>query len=267
MYYADSHTHSNCSFDGNVPMWEMAAAARSAGLSELCITDHCDMLNEKGERRLTYDWGPVLGQRERLLGLCGQSLELPMGLELSMSHIAPDAARRILAQPGLDFVIGSIHNHSEADGGADLYYGAYTGPTVCYKTLDDYFSSMELLAPLDTYDVLGHIIYPLRYMAHRDGQNISLDRYMERLGGILRCAAEHGHGIELNTWTGKTLEPWLPILRLYRQCGGEIVTVGSDAHIPEGVGKGISHAYDLLLDTGFHYVTVFRGRKPRFIKL
>jgi histidinol-phosphatase (PHP family) len=248
-------------------MREMAAAAQSAGLSVLCITDHCDMLDAGGSRQFFYDWDPVLGQREEMLRLYGGKLELPMGLELSMSHVDPDAARRILAQPGLDFVIGSILNHSEAAGGTDFYYGAYTDLEICHRTLDDYFSSMALLAPLDTYDVLGHIIYPLRYMNARDGQTVTLDRYADRIRAILRSAAEHGHGIELNTWTGKTVEPWLPVLKLYKECGGEIVTTGSDAHIPEGVGRGIAQVYDLLLHTGFRYITVFRDRRPQFIKL
>jgi histidinol-phosphatase (PHP family) len=267
MYYTDYHAHSNCSFDGQVPMHEMAAAAVASGLSEFCLTDHFDMLSTEGERRLSYDWSCVLKQREELLALYADKLVLPMGLELSMSHIDTDTAHRILSQPGLDFVIGSIHNHSEKNGGVDFYYGKYTNSKICYETLDDYFSSMETLAPLDTYDVLGHIIYPLRYMTARDGQSVLLGRYLDIIRAILRSAVEHGHGIEVNTWTGKTLEDWRPVLRLYRDCGGEIITTGSDAHIPDGVGKGIPQVYDLLRESGFRYVTVYRARRPQFIKL
>lgn len=267
MYYTDYHTHSSCSFDGRMPMRDMAAAAVASGLSELCLTDHCDLMNERGGRRFTYDWSPVLAQREEMLRLFGERLKLPMGLELSMSHVDGDAAHRILSQPGLDFVIGSIHNHSEDDGGTDFFCGHYTDPGICYRALDDYFASMETLAPLDTYDVLGHIIYPLRYMTARDGQPVSLDRYTDRIRGILRSAVEHGHGIEMNTWTGKTLEDWLPVLELYKECGGEIITTGSDAHVPGGVGKGIPEIYDLLLHAGFRYVTVYRARKPEFVKI
>ncbi len=267
MYYCDYHAHSNCSFDGRAPMTDMARAAVSAGLSEFCLTDHCDLLNERGERCLSYDWEPVLRQRRELLERYGYQLVLPMGLELSMSHAFPDSAREILSQPELDFVIGSIHNHNEADGGQDYYYGHYTDPETCHAALDDYFSSMEALAPLDTYDVLGHITYPLRYMNVKFGQNITLDRYWDRLRLILRTAAENGRGIELNSWTGRSIDEWLPVLELYKQCGGEIVTVGSDAHVPEGVGKGIIQLYDLLRYAGFRYVSVYRSRKPDFIKL
>lgn len=45
--------------------------------------------------------------------------------------------------------------------------------------------------------------------------------------------------MEVNTCRGRTLEEWRPILALYRDCGGELVTVGSDAHTPADVGKGV----------------------------
>lgn len=267
MYYADYHSHSTCSPDGHYPMTDMAQAALSAGISELCLTDHCDLMNEEGALCPDYDWAPVLRQREALLGRFGKDLTLPMGLELGMSHIDPPAARRILSQPGLDFVIGSIHNFSPAAGGADFFFTSYPDAASCRRALDDYFDSMALLAPLDTYDVLGHIIYPLRYMNGRDGRTVTLDPYLDRLEAIFRVAARQGRGIELNTWTGRTLDAWLPLLRLFRACGGEIVTTGSDAHITAGVGKGIAQACDLLRTAGFRYFSVYQGRKPRFIRL
>ena len=53
MYYIDYHTHSKCSFDSEAELRDMVAAARAAGLSELCITDHCDLIDEHGQR--VYD--------------------------------------------------------------------------------------------------------------------------------------------------------------------------------------------------------------------
>ena len=267
LYLTDYHTHSNCSPDGYVPMWEMAQAALAAGLQELCLTDHCDLLSQDGSHReLAYDWGPVLKQREELLSRYGGQLVLPMGLEFGMGHIDLEAAHAILSQPGLDFVIGSIHNHSEAAGGLDFYYQDYSTLQACYHALDDYFTSMEALALTDVYDVLGHIIYPLRYM-ERDGQHPSLERYYEQLRTILRTVVQNGRGIELNTYRGNTLSDWRPVLDLYKEVGGEIITLGSDAHVPQGVGKGIPEACQLLMDAGFRYVATYRGRKPQFIKL
>ena len=51
MYYADYHTHSRLSPDSDAPLLDMAEAAARAGLSELCITDHYDLVEMDGTPR------------------------------------------------------------------------------------------------------------------------------------------------------------------------------------------------------------------------
>lgn len=268
MFLADSHTHSICSPDGVVPMREMAKGAVQAGISSLCITDHCDFLSLDGKERTTnYDWTPILTQYQEMKSIWGNRIDLPLGLEFGMGFIDPQAAKTVLSLPDLDFVIGSVHNLSEAAGGKDFYCLSYETEANCYCALDDYFASMEQLAEGEFYDVLGHIIYPLRYMNGIYHNPISLWKYTDQIRSILRRAVESGRGMEVNTWKGKTLKDWIPILREYKECGGEIITVGSDAHDPEPIGWGIEDAYALLKDVGFHYVANFHERKPVFHKL
>ena len=201
--------------------------------------------------------------RRRMAG----RLILKLGVEFGSPTYDHTAARRTLDQSLLDFVIGSLHNYSPEAGGADFYLGDYTSPEICYAALDDYFAHMARLAPLPFYDSLGHIIYPLRYMCMRDGQSVSLDRYMDAIREILKTVVETGHGIEVNTYNGRTVSDWRPILDLYREVGGEILTVGSDAHAPRNVARGIRDAYALIAEAGFRYVAVYARRKPAFIPL
>ncbi|MGN0970192.1 MAG: PHP domain-containing protein, partial [Evtepia sp.] len=176
--------------------------------------------------------------------------------------------RVILNQPGLDFVIGSAHNLSEEAGGRDFFLLDYETLDNCYAALDNYFQSMLKLASMpEFYDVVGHIIYPLRYMNGDYPAPPSMDRYKDQIYEICRRAAEAGRGIEINTWKGQTLAEWGPVLDLYRQAGGEIVTVGSDAHAPAPLGRGVKEAYQLLQDHGFRYVAVYHERKPEMIRL
>lgn len=260
----DYHTHSHLSPDAEFPLAEMARAAVAAGLDELCITDHYDTLTLEGRRAGPYDWAPARDQflavREEYRG----RLTLRLGIEFGSGHLDDSALHS--APEELDFVIGSLHNRSEAQGGQDFYFGPYDSPQACVQTLDDYFTSMEALAPLPAYDVLGHIIYPLRYMV-RDGQAPTLEPYWERIRAILKATVQAGRGIEVNTYNGRTLAEWKPVLALYREVGGEIVTTGSDAHFFENVGKGIQQACGLLQDAGFRYVASYEGRKPNFRKL
>ena len=78
-------------------------------------------------------------------------------------------------------------------------------------------------------------------------------------------------GLELNTGgyhygLGEP-NPCSQVIRRYRELGGEIVTIGADAHDPSKVAYGFEKAADLLADCGFTYYTVFCGRKPQFLKL
>lgn len=261
MYLTDYHTHSILSPDGYAPLAEMARAAVDAGLSELCITDHCDLLTGHGEPVRTYDWAPAVEQFYETAPQFSGRLKLKLGMEFGSGHLDPEAAKAILSQPALDFVIGSVHNMSVEAGALDFYYVEYSSRADCGRALDDYFNSLDKLVKTDYYDVLGHIIYPLRYM-HGLG---SMDPYYDRIHDLLRAAAERGRGIEVNTYRGNTVEEWRPVLERWKDVGGELVTVGSDAHRPEHVGLGVQETYGLLRDAGFRYVAVYEKRKPKLV--
>ena len=263
---ADCHTHSRVSPDSNAPMVEMARQALAYGLDVMCLTDHCDLLSLEGERTLDYNWQAVLRERQTMLDAFGTRLDLPLGLEFGMAHLYPEAAEKILSQPGLDFVIGSCHNMDEKDGGRDFYLLSYDTLEDCYRALDNYFASMQKMAATPYYDVVGHVIYPLRYM-NGPYETPSLARYRDQIREILRLAIDSGRGSEINTWKGQTLAAWRPLLKDYKELGGEILTVGSDAHAPDPLGRGIREAYQLMQDCGFRYVAVYHQRKPELFRL
>ena len=265
MYYTDYHTHSELSPDSSAPLSDMAAAAVRAGLSELCITDHYDTLQSDGSEMPPYDWAPAVAQYLRVKKQFEGKLVLKLGLEFGTGYRDDGVLKN--APPELDFVIGSLHNRSLGIGGEDFYYGDYQDPDVCYAALDDYMAQLELLAPCDTYDVLGHIIYPLRYMQPQCREKVTMDRYMDRIREVLKVAVQSGRGMEVNTYRGGTIEEWRPVLEHFKDLGGEVLTVGSDAHAPGDMAKGVREAYALIADMGFRYVASFERRKPVFIKL
>ena len=78
-------------------------------------------------------------------------------------------------------------------------------------------------------------------------------------------------GIELNTGgyhygLGEP-NPCVNIIRRYHELGGEIITIGADAHTPDKVGYAFDRAADVLRECGFSYYTVFKHRQPVFHKL
>ncbi len=262
MYLTDFHMHTLCSPDGSAPLAAMAQAALDAGMDEICVTDHCDLLDVQGRLDFSFRWEPV----EEQLALARPQFEgrLPIrkGVELGEAWEDPELAARIVSRPDLDFVIGSVHNLSRAQGGQDFYFVRYDGEESCHRVLRPYFDCMEALAALDCFDALGHVIYPLRYMNGRDGNHVTLEPYFPQLERIFRALAAREKAIEVNTCRGKTVEDWRETLALYKDCGGRLVTLGSDAHEPADVGKGIAAALDLVRSFGLT-PAVFRRRQPQ----
>lgn len=264
MYLIDYHSHSELSPDSSAPLLENAHAAVAAGLSELCVTDHFDLLGEYGARQTPthLNWAARVEQYHRVQAALAGKLTLKLGMEFGSGQVDAQDAAEVLQHPELDFVLGSIHNQTVAAGGVDFYCVDFTAPEQCHEMLDDYFTSLLRLVEADCYDVLGHVIYLPRYMCSRDGQKVDIYTHMEQLRSVLKGAAAHGKGIELNTWCGRTLEEWRPTLEAWRELGGEFITVGSDAHDPSDIGKGVNEAYTMLQGLGFRYVTTYEKRKP-----
>ncbi len=87
----------------------------------------------------------------------------------------------------------------------------------------------------------------------------------------MRTIIQKGKGIEINTGGFKYglghPNPTEEILTRYRELGGEIITIGADAHTPEHIAFDFHKIPQLLTDCGFRYYTVFKERKPFFYKL
>jgi histidinol-phosphatase (PHP family) len=269
MYYADSHMHSIVSPDSDTPRADMAEAALKRGLSEICFTDHYDILDFDGNYAPYYDWAPARQQQQLALERWGDQIRIGYGLELGNVPVDFAASDRALQEPGLDMVICSVHNLSLDAQGLDFYEVHYNSPELCYAHLDNYFASMQRSVAWGNFDVLGHVPYPLRYMRQRDGQDVSLERYTPLIRHILRQIVEKGKAVEVNTkgWCPALEQDYLRLISDYHDLGGELVTVGCDAHAPEDVGAYLPRVYEMLRMVGFRYVTVYRERQPHPIPL
>lgn len=269
MYLPDYHFHTNRSEDSPATLLQQAKAAVAAGIRELCVTDHWNLLNQAGDHLPTvYHWSASLAQWKRVRNRFPGRLEIRLGIEVGNGVVDPAAVDAALDLPELDFVIGSLHSQSLAAGGR----GIFTVSKCATPTLDrakdiltDYMDTLEELAHTRGYDVLGHVIYPLRYLPAE--YQLTLRPWWDQLAEIFRCVIASGRGIEFNTSAGDTVSQWREVLELYRDLGGEILTLGSDAHRPHLIGAAFPEAIALIRETGFRYLCVYRSREPLFVKL
>ena len=268
MYLVDYHIHSDVSEDCKSSMQEMTEASAAAGVQVMCFTNHCDLFRWQDGLPKARCRDIVPESAEKLAEAGELPIEVRLGVELGEGHLDPALAAQLTADPRLDFVLGSLHL---LPGYGDFYWQHYSTHAQCEKMFDLYLDELQHIAELDFYDVIAHLGYGRRYML-RDGVDAALT--LERFGGkierLLRTVIDKGRGIELNC-SGLRDEsgpfPSEEILLLYRSLGGEIVTLGSDAHSPEQAGRGLAEGAAMLRHCGFDRVAVFRARKAEYIDI
>ena len=166
-----------------------------------------------------------------------------------------------------DFVIGSIH----LIHGQDPYYrGFFEGRSDEEAYHEAFQVTIENLKKIDSFDSLGHLDYVVRYGAHQ-AEEYSYRKYAEEIDEILKHLISHGKGLEMNMAGMKYglgfPNPHPDVIRRYKELGGEIVTIGADAHRPEHVAFDYEQAGEILAGCGFSYYAEFKGRKPVFRRI
>ena len=264
MYFADYHTHSRVSPDAFSSMTEMAEAAIRQGLQEICFTDHVEPIwFGSTAPRKTYDWALLTEEFRAAQAAVGDRIRLRLGVELGDAVWDLDRSQAIMARaPALDFVIGSIHILSERMDGRDLYSLAPRDEAETRACLADYLGQIRRLAQWGGFHVLGHLTLPLRYLNENRGMHVSFDGFEAEMEDIFRTIIPKGIGIELNTNRGNTPLPDAKWLKLYRGMGGEVITLGTDAHAPAAVGCAIREGQALLRECGFRRFCTFRQGQP-----
>ncbi|MDY3985238.1 histidinol-phosphatase HisJ family protein [Dysosmobacter sp.] len=264
MYLADYHVHSHVSPDGKASMLEMAAAAEAEGLDEICFTDHLEtVIWRENKRPADFDWSvPEREYRETLENWHGRT-RLRLGLEVGgVPFNVPHAEALMAQEPQLDFVIGSIHMLTEAITDLDLAHFHPADEAEALRSMADYLELVRQTAVWGRFSVLGHLTLSLRYLNELQGFQLSFDPFGAEIEEILRTVIQKGRGIELNTNRGNMPLPGAKWLRLYRSLGGEIITLGSDAHRPGDVGRSIREGQRLLRECGFKRFCTFEKMEP-----
>lgn len=263
-YLSDSHIHTDCSPDGADSAMMMCESAARLGFYAVTITDHCECNSyqtdgyDKSVRQSCYE------SRKAAAAFQGR-LHVYSGVELGQPVQNPKAADDALSCFRYDFVLASLHN---IKGKKDFYELDYSEENID-SLLGGYFDELEEMIEWGRFDSLAHLTYPWRYIVGENGIPIQTSKYLDRIDGILKNLIRNQIALEVNTSgfrqkLGVSM-PDYPVIRRYREMGGSLITLGSDAHRWADVGAGIEKGLELLRRAGFHHYTVFSGRKPQFL--
>lgn len=267
--YSDFHLHTDFSADSDTPARAQMEQAIRLGMKRICITDHQDFDYPKEYHEdFTFPTQPYFETVRDLRQQYEGRLNIFTGVELGLrTHLKQQLSDYAAAWP-FDYIIGSIH----LVGNADPYYPVFFEDRSEEEAYREYFTCTleNIRLHSDCFDALGHLDYIVRYGPNQN-RFYTYAHYQDIIDEILRTVIDRGKALECNTaglhyGLGHT-NPHPDIIRRFVELGGQMVTIGSDAHVPDSLGYGFSTLKDMLTDCGLRYYTEFHGREPQFYPL
>lgn len=268
MVLPDYHVHTSYSPDSKMNPEEAIRAAMATGVTELCFTEHMDL----GHHMKMYNRIPdFAGMNETISRLREKYPEINIGKGIEVGYI-PDTAEQtaeVLSEQNFDFVLLSTHCVDGLDCGLPESKRGRDKITAYKRYLETVYDSVTDDRLTEYYDCVSHIGYIAKGL-HYEDNTFPYQMFPELFDKILREIIKSGKGIEVNTSgidRGGHVLPHPSIIRRYRELGGRIITIGSDAHKSQNVGAYIKDAVAIIANAGFEKITLFQNREPSFVKI
>jgi histidinol-phosphatase (PHP family) len=263
----DYHSHTFFSDDCSTPAREMIETACKMGIKELAITDHYDPVYPDPQNPAELDIAGYHKMLNEMKEEYQNKIKIVRGIEIGIQHgDSIEKCKKVANSFDYDFIIGSFH----AAEGHDFYFDKrfFEGRTPEEIYIAYYTYMLDCLKQFKDYDVIGHFNTIDRYVDEIPSSSVYIDLVEE----ILRMIIADGKGLEINTSSfrygmGERTTPTKRILELFRDFGGEIVTIGSDAHRPQDLGYRLDRAVEIIRSVGIRHLATFEQRQPKLISL
>lgn len=262
----DYHLHTRYSFDSQADPLDMVRAAVQKGLKEICITDHMDIAPVGTTYIPPLDFAAYEAAFSRIES-ANPPIPVRRGIELGVTLESIEVFRRIPKEHTFDYILCSQHFIGKDDPYDRVYFLDKTQKEAYQLYLEETLTTLEAFSD---YDAIGHIGYATKYYAGILPNRLDYGDHREVIDAILQLAIRQDKALEINTSglrdTGDTL-PTMEIVQRYRELGGVLITLGSDAHTPAGVGAHILETIERLRAIGFTQVATYQNRQPHLVSL
>jgi len=262
----DCHVHTSFSTDGKMTAEQACEAAIKMGLEGIAFTEHLDY-DIPGEVSYITDFDKYYTEMKNINGKHAGSLKILTGVEAGIQpHVIEKTLKTINGYP-FDYVIASIHIIDGLDPYKKEFYTGKSKKEAYTRYLEEIYFMVE---NLESFDMIGHFEYIVRY-ADYDDRSLRYADYSDLFDMIFRKLIENGRGFELNTGTftkeRADVAYDINLLKRYRELGGELICLGSDAHNTGRIAARFEYFSQVLRDAGFKYIVHFEKRKPVFDRL
>lgn len=272
----DYHVHPDFSRDAEGSIEELCARAVEIGLDEICFTTHYEPDPARSDiervcvggraQAVDSDWPDAYFAALHAARATFPGVAVLVGVEVGYEPGLEGVISDFLRRYPFDFVLGAIHclDHVSITAGDELdRFKVEYMPRGPEFVAERYFHHLRAAAGSQLFDCLAHLDIYRKYIEPLFDQRFGATAE-SLLPSVLKFVAESGTGIEVNSSALRrgNAEPYpeLSILRLARDAGVRVFTVGSDAHRPVDLGKGLESAAQALKDIGVEPAR-FRGRR------
>ncbi|NLY09053.1 MAG: histidinol-phosphatase HisJ family protein [Tissierellia bacterium] len=259
----DLHIHSNYSPDSATPMEEIARKAIAEELLAVAFTEHVDFDLVSRPEQKPLDLASYYNNFCTVEEEYGnKGTDFLFGIELGLLNYASEKNKELVTSAPFDIIIGSTHGLYNLDISRNKML-KWVSPEI--RIVDYYREIWSNLITFNDIDTFGHLDYIDRFFS---GEARVPDYNIYKLGAetVLKQLIAKDIALEVNTaGMRKTIgyaHPKDELLLLYKKLGGEMITIGSDAHRAIDVGRGIQEALLHLKELGFKSVVSFKKRKP-----
>lgn len=271
MINIDQHVHTNISHDGISSIQEYIDIAKSKNIDEITFTEHYDDYIGIDTKLKTLDLNKY--RKEYLKYIDNPEIKINYGVEIGLRPESFELIISTVNDNKFDFIIGSSHITCGKDMAYDKSF--FEGLTP-HESVVAYLSEVLLNIKLykQEFDVYGHLDYVIRYVIKNYGNvmnKIDYNEFKELLDEILLALIKTDKGIEINTsgfrYGLSEAHPNIEIIKRYKELGGKIITVGSDAHQIKDLASNFDHVADTLEQIGFDSIAVYHDRIPKLVKI
>ena len=264
----DTHNHCEFSFDGKRTTAQRSAqSAYEKGLAGIVFTDHYDLWAPEvpGENMPWPQDFDIMAQQaelDRVQGLFNDGFKVLKGIELGMNEHSREEIRKVVNTHEFDQIIASIHYLQDSDPYYRSFYEGKDWKEAYGLYLETIYNEATIL---ENFDIIGHFDYVVRYSPYPQ-DSITYKDFSDILDTLFTYLIHNGKALELNTKQsgGGSTRPTVldkDLLVRYRELGGEILSLGSDSHIPEGVADKFIDYAALLKSLGFRWSAHYEKRQ------
>lgn len=266
---ADYHVHTEFSDDSKYPLEEVIKDAVKLNIEDICITDHVDYGIKKDydeidvkNRFTNVNYPKYAEDIKKMREIYGSKIKIKMGLECGIQTHTVSKYEELLKKYDFDFIIFSVHQVNDKEFWTQDFQ---RGKTQKEYNEAYYNEILEVVKIFKNYSVLGHLDLIIRY----DKKGVyPFEKVKPIIEEILKIVIADDKGIEMNTsyhrYGLNNTTPSIDILKLYKELGGRIITIGSDSHQPSHLGFHIDEAKDILKSIGFKEFCTYDKMIPSF---